>query len=83
VEHEAAETNEQITVVGDLEDSIVGVSTAGFYPLPGAVPEHQVGEGVHDLGGVVGSIVVLQNVSVAIGRGLRLCLPLHTTAGWK
>lgn len=59
MEHEAAESHEQITVVGDLKDSVVVVPATALDSFPGAIPEHEIREGVHDFGGVVGGIVVL------------------------
>ena len=59
VEHEAAKADQKIAKVRNLEDGVMAMFSAAFDALVGEIDEHEVGQGVDDLGGIVGGIVVL------------------------
>jgi len=59
VKHEAPKSDEEVAIVGDLEDLIMTVSATALDTLPGSVPEHEICEGVDYFGGIVRGIVVL------------------------
>ena len=58
MEHETADTHEEIPKVRDAEDGVVAVGAARSYTFVGKVDEHGVCQGINDLGGVVGQVVV-------------------------
>ena len=66
VEHEAAEANEKIAKISNLEDGIMAVVSAALDALVGKIDEHEIGQGVDDLGGIVGGIIVLRTLGVGI-----------------
>lgn len=59
VEEEAAGADDQVADEGEQEDAVVVLLQAVGDAAVGEVDEEQVGEGVDDLGGVLGGIVVL------------------------
>lgn len=59
VESEGAGADEQVAGEGDEEDAVVVVLEAGVHAFEGEVDEEEVGEGVDDLGGVGGCIIIL------------------------
>ena len=59
MKQEAACSDDKVAVVGHLEDCIVPIAPAALDALYAQGHEQKVCEGVDDLGGVDGSIVVL------------------------
>ena len=54
MKHEAAYSDEEVPEIRDAEDGVVAVGLARLDSAVGEVDEHQVGEGIDDLGGIVG-----------------------------
>lgn len=59
VEHEAPESHEEISEVCDFKDRVVAMCPAALDSFICQVDEHNIGQGIYDLGGVVGQVVVL------------------------
>ena len=59
VEEEAAGADDQVADEGEQEDAVVVLLQAVGDAAVGEVDEEQIGEGVDDLGGVLGGIIVL------------------------
>ena len=64
VEEEAAGADEEVADEADEEDGVMAVGTAAAYALVGEVDEEEIGEGVYDLGGVRGCVIVLHMIFV-------------------
>jgi hypothetical protein len=64
VEEEAARPDNQISSKGDHEDLIVSMAQTAADALDSEPHKQQVGQGVDDLGGVDGGIVVLFSSNV-------------------
>jgi hypothetical protein len=59
VEQETPRSHDEIPQISDFEDSIMSMTTTTEEPFDTKPHEQQVGQGVDDLGGVFGGIVVL------------------------
>jgi hypothetical protein len=78
VEEEATRPDDQVADEGEQEDAVMGLLEAVGDAAVGEVDEEQVGEGVDDLGGVFGGVVVL--LAPVQGRGDGC--PVAIVAGW-
>ena len=59
MKHETPKADEEIAIVCNLEDCVVALLSAALDSSVCEVDEHEIGEGIDDLGGVVCGIVVL------------------------
>lgn len=79
VKEEAPRPDDQVADEGEQEDAIVILLQAIGDAAVGEVDEEQVGEGVDDLGGVLGGIVVFFAPVQSRGDGS----PVAIIAGWR
>lgn len=79
VEKEAARADDQVADEGEQENAVVVLLQAVGDAAVGEIDEEQVGEGVDDLGGVLGGIVVLFAPVQSRGDGS----PVAIVAGWR
>ena len=59
MEQEAPGANDEITAIGDEENLVMFMSATAQNSLNAEPHKQQVGQGIDDLGGVDGSIVIL------------------------
>jgi hypothetical protein len=59
MKHEASQSDEEVSIICNLEDGGMAMFPATLDTLVCQVDEHEIGQGIDDLGGIVGSIVVL------------------------
>ena len=79
VEHETTESNQEVANIGHLKDCIMAMFSATFDTFVGKIEEHEIREGVDDLGRVVcGIIVLLTSVHLAPDSNVLFLVPLHT-----
>lgn len=59
MEHEASKADQEIAKICNLEDCIMTLLSAALDSSVGQIDEHEICEGIDDLGGVVCCIIVL------------------------